>query len=358
MKKIVSIIVACILISVSFAEEQWISFIDIEDEISIEDNYDFDGDYQGEELQDIIPSNGLWGMTKEELKQILNDSIDCRVAKHEALLKKNQNINLYNMDVYYVFGNDFGSDQGLSKIAYILSDNEMSKDDRNECRQSFENSIKQKYGEPISAADAVTTWNIANVKVEIGTGKFKKYKGTESPSVGVILTCVTSIDARVTKENNGNNQGNVIEIINQSEKSLMPYLLLSKDEYRKLSFYWTKEEKKAAIEYLGTYIKEKYDNAFVSKSKRTKNRTFLLFGFDTKMVFEFDVKYFTNKFGTIVGGNLSSGLIVQYDDLSHTVTYVLRDKKLNIIDYKTNEEFYTDFSLSSRNTVIDAIYPQ
>ena len=74
-------------------------------------------------------------------------------------------------------------------------------------------------------------------------------------------------------------------------------------------------------------------------------------------MFDFNTKYSNTRHGTVLNGNLSSGWVVQYDDLSHTVTYVLRDKKLNIIDHTTGNEFYSDYTLSSRDMAIDALYP-
>ena len=141
-----------------------------------------------EEICDIIPSHDLWGMSKDEVKSTLYECDECIVGDNEALVVHDHTINFYDMDTYYVFGKDMGVYHGLSKIAYILSDETLSKDDRKECREALVSSITGTLGAPDSETNAVTTWQTETEKTEIGTGKFKNFKGTDNPTVGVLFT--------------------------------------------------------------------------------------------------------------------------------------------------------------------------
>lgn len=109
----------------------------------------------------------------------------CKVEDDDAFVVSNQTISEYNMDVYYIFGKNEG---GLFKVAYILSDESLSKEAKTECRRILSEDIRERFGDPDTDTKAVTTWNLNEMKIEIGTGRFKKYKGTDTFSVGVFFT--------------------------------------------------------------------------------------------------------------------------------------------------------------------------
>ena len=141
-----------------------------------------------ESISNVIPSNSLWDMNYDKLQSMLQNSELCKVGEDKAIHIANQIINGYNMDVYYVFGKDRGRNELLSKVVYVLSDNAFPKEARAECRRILSEDIKERCGEPDSDTDAVTTWIRNNTKIEIGSGKFKKYKSTDNFSVGVIFS--------------------------------------------------------------------------------------------------------------------------------------------------------------------------
>lgn len=140
-----------------------------------------------EELSDIVPSDELWGMTKEELRSVLYNCEERMANKYEALRVTDYSVGVYDMDAYYVFGNDMGGFFGLSKIAFLYSGAE-SNDDIRECRDTMIKSMTELLGEPDSVTKAVTTWNEETIKVEIGTGKFKNYTNSGNTTAGIVFT--------------------------------------------------------------------------------------------------------------------------------------------------------------------------
>ena len=140
-----------------------------------------------ENITDVLPPDSIWGIKKEDLAKELHNYKNCKIESKDALLVANQEINACNMDVFYVFSKDKGKYEGLSKIVYIMSDEGLSKEIKNDYRTTLVNSIKEKLGEPTENTKAVTTWEQEHLKVQIGTGKFTKYKGTDTYSVGVFF---------------------------------------------------------------------------------------------------------------------------------------------------------------------------
>ena len=185
MKKILIIVIFLISTSVMVGAEE----IDLEDSFA-----DKQSDYGtivpqpftiSKELSEIIPSNEFWGQSKEEIKAELRNSKECIVGDEDALVLPEQTFSFFNMDAYYVFFNN-----RLYKSVYILSNDIMSKKEIIECKDALVDNMIQILGEHDSVTEAVTTWNKGSIKVEIGTGRFKKYKGTDTFTVGIVVTNV------------------------------------------------------------------------------------------------------------------------------------------------------------------------
>ena len=140
-----------------------------------------------EQIMDIIPSDNLWGMSKYEIGKTLYNPIDCWVGDSEALLIQNHNINGYNMDAYYVFGMDMDTYMGLSKIAYILSGQNISTEELKSCKTDLVFSLTNALNEPTTESNAVVSWETDTCTIEIGTGKFKNYTGSPNITAGVFI---------------------------------------------------------------------------------------------------------------------------------------------------------------------------
>lgn len=143
-----------------------------------------------------------------------------------------------------------------------------------------------------------------------------------------------------------------------SEVDESQFYLLSRKEFEKAYYSSTPEELETLVESAQSYMNENYDVAFSYKTPRTKRKEYLLIGFDSGLVFGFDNRYFTTRFGTVLSGDFDSGWIVQYTDLDHTVSYIFSrsDNYLHIIDHTTQNEFSTDYKLSNLEKAVEAFY--
>lgn len=147
--------------------------------------------------------------------------------------------------------------------------------------------------------------------------------------------------------------------------SQMPYLLVTKEEYQKArgSVFRgeaTSEEVSSLLENGKKYITDNYDEVFYHKSGRTGNIDLLFFGFKSGLVVEAHTRYNYFRHGKILSGDLSSGWVVQYDDLDHTVTYkcIKNNGHLDIIDHETKEQFFSDYKHSNIEYALEALYPK
>ena len=74
-------------------------------------------------LDSIIPDASFWGISSYTLQETYKaDYKQIHVDKDEGLFLENVEVSTYPMDIYYVF-----SEEGLSKIAYILNDSDTRK---------------------------------------------------------------------------------------------------------------------------------------------------------------------------------------------------------------------------------------
>lgn len=148
-----------------------------------------------EGIDTIVPDTSLWGLSRNDFKGLKPyDYSETQIGKSKCLFRSKLNIEGYIMDVYYIFGekmwnSDGWTYKGLSKIVYLLSGKEKHETtELNECRDSLINIVKDEIGEPDSVKKAATVWEKPRYKVEIGKGKFTKYKETDNVTVAVIVT--------------------------------------------------------------------------------------------------------------------------------------------------------------------------
>jgi len=138
-------------------------------------------------LSGIIPEDSIWGIAADDLKQTYDAEYKpCSVDGDEGWSVAKIGVGSYNMDVYYIFG-----EEGLFKIAYILNDSEgMTQSELKQCYQTMVKEMKKTEGEPDSVKKNVSIWKKANMKIEIGSGKMKKYTGLDNPTAGIVFKYV------------------------------------------------------------------------------------------------------------------------------------------------------------------------
>ena len=91
------------------------------------------------------------------------------------------------MDVYYVFGEE-ATDNGLSKIAYVLSGDATHTDSElDQCLQTMVEKMKKVEGKPNKVKGATTIWKNKKYKMEIGKGKLSKYTGSNNATVAIVF---------------------------------------------------------------------------------------------------------------------------------------------------------------------------
>lgn len=146
-----------------------------------------------EGIESIIPDDSIWGITMDEFtKEHKAEYKQCSVEGNEGLYVTDVNVGSYKMDVYYIFEemtNGKGkSYAGLSKITYILNDNNPNRKTKLEdVRVSFVEEMKRIEGEPDKVKDRHTIWSNERLKIEILRGKMSKYTGRNYATVGIIF---------------------------------------------------------------------------------------------------------------------------------------------------------------------------
>jgi len=141
-----------------------------------------------EEIANIIPDASIWGITPEKLKETYKAEYkQCQVGEAEALRVSNIKLYSYQMDVYYVFGEEV-TDNGLSKIAYVLSGDATHTDSElDQCLQTMVEKMKKVEGKPNKVKGTTTIWKNKKYKIEIGKGKLSKYTGSNNATVAIVF---------------------------------------------------------------------------------------------------------------------------------------------------------------------------
>lgn len=141
------------------------------------------------ELNEIIPSADLWGLSPSKLDNLSTwDFESCVIGNTKGLHVEDVEIDDYNMDGYYVFAKNMGKYHGLSKIVFLLpGKDKQSSEDLNECYHDLADSMKDIIGEPDSEKDVVTSWDREDYTVEIGKGKFSQYTGSKHTTVAIVF---------------------------------------------------------------------------------------------------------------------------------------------------------------------------
>ena len=147
--------------------------------VTLADEIEFEG-----MLDSIIPDASIWGISADTLQEKYKaDYKQCHVDKDEGLFLENVEVSIYHMDIYYVF-----SEEGLSKIAYILNDSDKrTQSELDQCYRELVEETTKIEGEPDSIKSNSAIWKTENLKIELGKGKLKKYTGSENSTVAIIF---------------------------------------------------------------------------------------------------------------------------------------------------------------------------
>lgn len=150
-----------------------------------------------EDIDELIPDSSMWGMSRNAMEEeIWGDYTECTVGKSKGLKLDSVEVSEHSMDPYYVFGEQMWNSEGktykgLSKVVYVLSGNtKRPSDELKGFYQVLTEEMTTAIGEPDSSKKAVTTWKTDEYKIEIGTGKFKKYNGSDNSTVAIVITAL------------------------------------------------------------------------------------------------------------------------------------------------------------------------
>jgi len=157
-----------------------------------------------EDIDELIPDSSMWGMSRTAIeKNIWCNYKECIIGKSKGLKLDTVEVAEHSMDPYYVFNERMWNSEGktykgLSKVVYVLSGiTKRSTDDLKEFYHVLTEEMTTAIGEPDSSKKAVTTWKTDEYKIEIGTGKFKKYNGSDNATVAIVITAL-DIDKPIT----------------------------------------------------------------------------------------------------------------------------------------------------------------
>lgn len=145
-------------------------------------------EWEDEDISELIPEATLWGASESYVDENVYEYFEtCTVGEKQAL-----NTEVYFgydlLDTYYVFGKKMGKYYGLSKVTYILPNDE--KRDSDELTEYYDMYVKlmtEKIGKPDSETKGTSTWEKKNYSVEIGKGKFSAYTGYSNVTVGIVF---------------------------------------------------------------------------------------------------------------------------------------------------------------------------
>lgn len=140
-------------------------------------------------ISDFVPVSSVWGASitayYTDSKYTLTRST---IGNSEGLKLSRVSIESLPMDVFYVFSAKMGGFMGLSKIALIVSANDLlATEDISTCKKMLIEAMTRELGEPGSQNNASTKWDLESCTVEIGAGTFKNYTGTTNKTVAVII---------------------------------------------------------------------------------------------------------------------------------------------------------------------------
>ena len=259
-------------------------------------------------LDSIIPDASIWGMSVESFKEVYPaDYEQCQVGEEKALCVSNVGVSSYNMDVYYVFGED-NTNSGLSRIAYILNDSaKYTTAEIDDCLQTLAVEMKKIEGNPDSEKKSTSIWKKEKYKIELGKGKLSKYTGSDISTVAIIYK-----KNSISKSTNMPTHNNTPRPSN-SVSTPRPSNAVSYSTN-------TKKTVKNGNSGVYSYIKEgyAYDNYYI-------------IDFDNRYVY-----FFSNGDGSdycervkMVSGDLNSVLIITYHDGNDVWSYGLHFKWVN-----------------------------
>lgn len=131
-------------------------------------------------ITDIIPDDGIWGISEDAFQQAYPASYtSTNVGKTKALVQEGLTIEGYHMNGYYVFAED-----GLSRIVYILVDNS-DKAMNKKCFADLSSAMVEAIGRAGVEGKGVVEWD--NPTIQVGTGKMQKYTGKDGLSACIIF---------------------------------------------------------------------------------------------------------------------------------------------------------------------------
>ena len=148
----------------------------------------------GGTIADIIPSQALWGKSQDDFDVYYNfmiwnkrskqlGEVACEYSLDDILIGE------YPLNVYFVFNQDMGSYMGLSKIVYFVPNDKAKKNEEvTNCYAYFTELMREECGMPVSQTKAVTTWEMDNYTIDIGTGRFTNYTGYENFTVAIVFS--------------------------------------------------------------------------------------------------------------------------------------------------------------------------
>ena len=147
-----------------------------------------------EDISDTLPSSDIWEISQKQMLSQSSISLEkCIVGNANGLMANNIIIDDYDFNVYYVFSEDMGDFYGLSKISYILSDSSfMDTTALKKCYNTMIANMKKVAGIPESETESVTKWNMDDYIIQIGTGRFKNYIGSDDLTLGIIFKYTAS----------------------------------------------------------------------------------------------------------------------------------------------------------------------
>ena len=172
--------------------------------------------------KDILLSySSMWGMSEDDvIGSIITGYEQCIIGEYNAIWVPNNTMFSYNMDTYYVFGEN-SSQYGLSKITIILNDNDSSTDyELDQCMQRLEKELRMIEGEPERVKKNDIVWKNETRAIELAKGKLKKYTGSDKVTVVIVIKQIDNSQSKANKSSTKN-------IIHDQEKKKETYDELS-----------------------------------------------------------------------------------------------------------------------------------
>ena len=153
-----------------------------------DDVYTDEEDWESDDFSELIPDTKFWGASENYVDENVGKIFtSCKVSDKDALMT-NINLDDYSLNAYYVFGKKMGKYYGLSKVTYLLlNENKRDSDELRDCYDDFVMMMTDEMGEPDSNNNSVSTWETKDYTIQIGKGKFSAYTGYNNVTVGIVF---------------------------------------------------------------------------------------------------------------------------------------------------------------------------